>query len=67
MRAYEKLAGLPIEISDYELEDRDRTYGEFTRPSTLIPLGNCAVPKDQRGTQRPQGPKCDIGSFEKAP
>src|SRR5947208_16188140 len=38
MRAYEKLAGLPIEISDYELEDRDRTYGEFTRPSTLIRL-----------------------------
>src|SRR3954447_20659440 len=38
MGAYEKLADLPIEVSEYELEDRDRTYGEFTRPSTLIRL-----------------------------
>ena len=38
MGAYEKLAALPIEISTYELEDRDRTYGAFTRPSTIIHL-----------------------------
>src|ERR671936_336320 len=38
MGAYETLADLPIEISDYELGDQDRTYGSFTRPSTLIRL-----------------------------
>jgi hypothetical protein len=38
MGAYEKLAHLPIEISSYELEDRDRTYGDFTRPSTIVHL-----------------------------
>src|SRR5919201_198322 len=38
MGAYEKLADLPIEISDYELADQDRAYGSFTRPSTLIRL-----------------------------
>jgi hypothetical protein len=25
----------------------------------------CAVPVDQRGIHRPQGPKCDVGSFER--
>src|SRR5919204_5057336 len=38
MDAYAKLAALPIEVSGYELDDRDRTYGEFTRPSTLVRL-----------------------------
>src|SRR5256885_4194915 len=33
---FDRLAELPIEIEGYELEDRDRTYGEFTRPSTII-------------------------------
>jgi hypothetical protein len=32
-----------------------------------IPAASCAVPKDQRGVPRPQGPKCDIGSYEKKP
>jgi hypothetical protein len=27
----------------------------------------CAVTTDQRGIHRPQGPKCDIGSFERIP
>jgi L-alanine-DL-glutamate epimerase-like enolase superfamily enzyme len=35
---FERLAGLPIRISSYELEDRDREYGDFTRPSTIIHL-----------------------------
>jgi L-alanine-DL-glutamate epimerase-like enolase superfamily enzyme len=38
MGAYEKLAELPIEISGYELSNQDRTYGTFTRPSTLVRL-----------------------------
>ncbi len=38
MSDYDKLAGLPIEIEGYELEDRDREYGSFTRPSTIIHL-----------------------------
>jgi L-alanine-DL-glutamate epimerase-like enolase superfamily enzyme len=38
MGAYEKLADLPLRIGSYELEDADRTYGEFTRPSTIIHL-----------------------------
>jgi L-alanine-DL-glutamate epimerase-like enolase superfamily enzyme len=35
---FEKLAELAISIESYELEDRDRAYGDFTRPSTLIHL-----------------------------
>jgi hypothetical protein len=38
MATFDKLAGLPIEIEGYDLEDRDRTYGEFTRPSTVVHL-----------------------------
>ncbi|MBA2240941.1 MAG: hypothetical protein H0W09_06830 [Solirubrobacterales bacterium] len=38
MSHYESLAALPISISGYELEERDRTYGSFTRPSTVIHL-----------------------------
>ena len=38
MSAYEKLAELPVSVESYELEDHDRTYGTFTRPSTLIRL-----------------------------
>ena len=38
MDAYAKLAALSIEVSAYELDDRDRTYGEFTRPSTVVRL-----------------------------
>ncbi len=36
MSLFERLADLPLSISSYELEDRDRTYGEFTRPSTIV-------------------------------
>jgi L-alanine-DL-glutamate epimerase-like enolase superfamily enzyme len=35
---YERLAGLPIAIESYELEDRDAQYGSFTRPSTIVRL-----------------------------
>ncbi|MDQ2940533.1 MAG: hypothetical protein M3R23_08395 [Actinomycetota bacterium] len=38
MATFDALAELPIEIEGYELEDRDRTYGTFTRPSTIIHL-----------------------------
>ena len=38
MSTYERLAELPISVESYELEDRDREYGEFTRPSTIIHL-----------------------------
>jgi L-alanine-DL-glutamate epimerase-like enolase superfamily enzyme len=35
---FEKLAGLPLAVESYELEDRDREFGDFTRPSTIIHL-----------------------------
>jgi L-alanine-DL-glutamate epimerase-like enolase superfamily enzyme len=35
---FDRIADLPISIESYELEDRDREYGEFTRPSTIIHL-----------------------------
>ena len=38
MGTFDTLADLPIQIESYELEDRDRTYGEFTRPSTIVHL-----------------------------
>ena len=38
MATFDLVAELPIEIEGYELEDRDRTYGDFTRPSTIIHL-----------------------------
>jgi L-alanine-DL-glutamate epimerase-like enolase superfamily enzyme len=35
--AFDRLAGLPIQVEEYELEDNDREYSpEFTRPSTII-------------------------------
>ena len=38
MSTYARLADLSVQVSSYELEDRDRTYGDFTRPSTIIHL-----------------------------
>jgi L-alanine-DL-glutamate epimerase-like enolase superfamily enzyme len=38
MGLYERLAALPIRVDGYELEDRDRDYGSFTRPSTIVRL-----------------------------
>lgn len=32
------LAALPLRVEGYELEDRDRAYGSFTRPSTIVHL-----------------------------
>jgi hypothetical protein len=38
MGFFDRLADLPISIEGYELEDRDRTYGTFTRASTVVHL-----------------------------
>jgi hypothetical protein len=35
---FARLADLPISVESYELEDRDRRYGDFTRPSTIVHL-----------------------------
>jgi L-alanine-DL-glutamate epimerase-like enolase superfamily enzyme len=35
---FEKVTELPISISSYEFTDQDRTYGTFTRPSTVVRL-----------------------------
>jgi L-alanine-DL-glutamate epimerase-like enolase superfamily enzyme len=36
MGNYERLAELPLSIEGYELEERDREYPGFTRPSTIV-------------------------------
>jgi L-alanine-DL-glutamate epimerase-like enolase superfamily enzyme len=38
MSTYDRLADVPIRVESYDLENRDREYGEFTRPSTIIHL-----------------------------
>jgi hypothetical protein len=39
MSAFDKVAGLPVEVGSYELESHDREYSpEFTRGSTVIRL-----------------------------
>jgi hypothetical protein len=38
MTTFDAVAELPIAIEGYGLEDHDRTFGEFTRPSTVIRL-----------------------------
>jgi L-alanine-DL-glutamate epimerase-like enolase superfamily enzyme len=35
---WDRLAGLPLDVEDYTLEDRRRTTGEFTRATTTIHL-----------------------------
>jgi L-alanine-DL-glutamate epimerase-like enolase superfamily enzyme len=35
---FDRIADFPIRVESYELEDQDREYGEFTRPSTIIHL-----------------------------
>lgn len=46
-------------------------HGGNTRTHALRPkspaldAGNACEPKDQRGVTRPQGPRCDIGSYER--
>jgi L-alanine-DL-glutamate epimerase-like enolase superfamily enzyme len=35
---FDRLADLPISIESYELEGRDREFGDFTRPSTIVHL-----------------------------
>ncbi len=32
-----------------------------------IPKGECPFARDQRGVRRPQGPRCDIGAYERRP
>lgn len=36
-------------------------------PKNALPEAACQVSKDQRGVNRPRGPRCDIGSFERNP
>jgi L-alanine-DL-glutamate epimerase-like enolase superfamily enzyme len=38
MSLYDKLSQLPLKVESYELEDRDREFGDFTRPSTVVHL-----------------------------
>ncbi|MGH2993293.1 MAG: hypothetical protein ACRDL1_07125, partial [Solirubrobacterales bacterium] len=38
MSTFERVADLPIRIESCEIEDQDREYGDFTRPSTIIHL-----------------------------
>ncbi|HEY8466084.1 MAG TPA: hypothetical protein VIL04_04705 [Solirubrobacterales bacterium] len=38
MSDYERLAQLPLNVEGYSLSAHDRTYGDFTRPSTVIHL-----------------------------
>jgi L-alanine-DL-glutamate epimerase-like enolase superfamily enzyme len=35
---FDRLAGLEVRVDSYELEERDRTFGDFTRGSTVIHL-----------------------------
>ena len=71
MGNFETLAELPIEIEGYELEDRDRTFGDFTRPSTIVHLrgaGQEGVGEDvayddlDHIAQRDAGPVHDFSS-----
>jgi len=38
MSLWETLAELPLRVEGYELSDHDRSYGDFTRPSTVVHL-----------------------------
>ncbi len=38
MGVYDQIADLPLRVESYELEDHDREYGSFTRPSTIVRL-----------------------------
>jgi hypothetical protein len=38
MGTYDRLAELTVRVDSYELSGHDRTFGEFTRPSTVIHL-----------------------------
>ena len=69
MATFDAIASLPIEIESYELEDRDRTYGDFTRPSTVVHIhgaGEEGVGEDviydelDHIAQRDAGPVLDL-------
>ena len=71
MGLYDRLAELPIEVEDYELEGHDRKYSEdFTRPSTVVRMrggGHEGVGEDVVYTvldhiaHRDAGPVHDLG------
>jgi hypothetical protein len=46
-----------------------RTVAPFGASPAIdqIPAMDCAIKVDQRGVKRPQGPRCDIGAFERKP
>jgi hypothetical protein len=69
MPTFDRLAELPIRVESYELEDRDRRYGDFTRPSTIVHLrggGEEGVGEDviydelDHIAQRDAGPVLDL-------
>ena len=69
MATFDAIAGLPLEIEGYELEDRDRIYGDFTRGSTVIHMrgaGQEGVGEDvvydvlDHIAQRDAGPVLDL-------
>lgn len=73
MSTFDTVAELPIAIDGYELTDHDRTFGEFTRPSTVIRLrggGQEGVGEDvvydelDHIAQRDAGPVHDFSSAQ---
>ena len=43
------------------------SISESSVAKDLVPVGKCKIAdgEDQRGRERPNGPRCDAGSFEK--
>ena len=56
--AWNRLAELPIAISEYELTDHDRQFGDFTRPSTSCTCTATA----RRGSARTSSTTCSTTS-----
>ncbi len=68
---YDRLADLPIRIEGYELSGHDRSFGEFTRPSTVVHLrgsGEQGIGEDvvydvlDHVAHRDAGPTLDLSS-----
>jgi hypothetical protein len=62
------ITGKPAKLGVLQLNDGGtETMGiPVTSPAfNAIPAARCAVGSDQRGVKRPQGPRCDIGAYER--
>jgi nitrous oxidase accessory protein NosD len=62
------ITGKPAKLGP--LQDKGGPTQTMAIPPTspafdAIPKAACAVPFDQRGVARPQGPRCDIGAYER--